>query len=330
MTNTPLDLESLIERSWSSREVKLAEPHGREQLGARTNRTREPRHVITAREGFFEAVYGKVRDVYKGTFESNPAVLLVTEFTFREKRGSITEALVTFTFSPSSLRGGATKEGQQQQPATLAVQLLSPKAIYGTIHHETHNLEYGGTFDAAVNVGPASVGPGVHATKSIEKSVERQLSIHGYEFASGQWDEDVADQAIFKIQRNSATEFPHSVFFGIVVERHEDIEAEVKIEINKRAVGYPWSKEDAPLLLPVGWKGEKVIGTEQCAFQELEEDVWKEIVPYRREGEVSSSSIQMLSLQLTELGRMLWSANRCSECGGSHSILPYPILSRDW
>lgn len=274
-----------VEASWAPREVPLEEAHGRHHLGPRTNKSSEHRNIITSRETFGTAVYAKVRGVYKGLFKQQPAFLLITEFSFRDKRTKIDEALVTFTFSASDPQ--IQDSSRPNRGCARAVRLYTPKAIFGRIRKEDEQLEYGGTFEVSVAAAaPVSITPGIHARKSVARTVERQLTITGYEFSDDP-DEDEPNQAIFRIQRDGAPRLPSSFFFGVIVERHQDLQAEVEIEVNKSAFAYPWSRKDAPLLLPIGSSKETALGPEPFSFDDLTTEKWKELVPYLREGEVS-------------------------------------------
>ncbi|KAL3417616.1 hypothetical protein PVAG01_10626 [Phlyctema vagabunda] len=223
-------------------------------------------------------IIGMVSNVVHGTFNANPATLVIFTFSFRSGNHALhfknANVKATFEKHPST-------DPEARDPAIVK---FAPRKIYGLPVTDTRKAKYSAEFGATVPVGPLEVGPKALLEKESEYEKEYRFKTVGNFWSrkhGSEW-----DIVYWVVQENKKSDhgIPDRLNVAVIVESEDPFQATVEITVDtpliKGLFGFPWSKANPATFTPgvsVGDWGRTL------KFEELDEEDWREIIPYEEE-----------------------------------------------
>lgn len=269
-----------IPASWKERELVFTEEEGQGQLQVQLNQGIELRSKITQHSNFLgNRVYGAVNKVFSGTYETQPACLLVVRFNFRGNRGWFRLRKATITICFNNHPNPSLPNNSRTHPI---VRVFSPRLIYGLQtgeEKETH-WELGARCATA---GPLQTGLEASLGGASRVSLDHALEIAGMD--EPEFDKQHSNKVVFEVDENSKQSqgVPRELYFGVMV-THDNkgaIQADITTSIGDRTA-WPWSRDDPIILAPRRTFGQDLASLPQD-FKSWTDDHWKTAVPYLEE-----------------------------------------------
>ena len=272
-------------RSYEMREVVLEPAAGRGELGGAKNpRPDETRQKVLDKDFLNRRAVGKVLRVQYGYYKTQPACLLVLNFTFRYSRDLLRfkEAKIVISFERMSRGGKVT--GQEKDPI---VRNYSPKTIFGFVTTESIDLTYSGKIQCTVPLGPVTLSPELQTTKGSSFTKDHRLQIIGQDFPTKDGAE--SSEVEWTVSERGKVDYgiPNELNVGVIIEYGSNFLAKVGIEISTpstpKLFGSLWAKDDPVLFFPPLSLGEP---PRTMNFDQLTDADWGYLVPYRQEFQV--------------------------------------------
>ncbi|KAF7945108.1 hypothetical protein EAE96_009888 [Botrytis aclada] len=263
--------------------------------------------IITHKDmGFLSSagIRGSVSTVCHGTYDSQPATLLLFTFIFRsgDHGFRFKNASVKIEFSActppspsSSSSSSPCPPAPKNTSRTPTIAALAPRKIYGLPSTSQQTRKISGEISLQIPLGPTSLGPSTSV--SHESSFARA---HRYAMVGNPWARAGAaswDSVYWDIRENRLTKggIPDRVDVGVVVWREGAgaFQAEVGVQVDMPVLrgvwGWPWGRERPVVFVEgvetgVGGEG----GRERVRtrrFEELGEGDWRALVGLGEEGE---------------------------------------------
>lgn len=250
------------------RNIPVVDQEGNEEIGLRPKITHHS--DILSRK-----VYGSVNKVRWGTFDNEPACLLVVRFRFYCRSGlfRLKRASITISFNNHPLTGEPV--GQRRDPK---VGIYSPKHIFGIPTEVEREYTYGVALQSSASAGPVKLGAELSFGGTRSFKVEESLEIVGMD--EPDFDKMEPNKVIFDIDENPNCNkgVPRELYAGVVVVHDGPIQAEVSTSVDDRWA-WPWTKDD-PIVLNPGTIYGQVPETLPTMYEGLNDDDWKVLVPY--------------------------------------------------
>lgn len=282
--------------SFNDRDVDWKEDASEAELHGQKNLEGDIREKVTHSEWLGCGIIGSVKGVHYGTWKSNPACLVLLQFTFRAKSGPLRlkRANVHLSF-----RSDPDPSSKSAEPWLY---IFSPRKIYGTPYLEERKWAIEVGMQTSISAGPLSLlslsGPHVKATQEVTLPKEQRLKIVGQPWSERRRQQP--HQVLYSIEEaaNLGYGIPDTLNVGIVVGYNGPFQATVEVSA-KTGVGVPifappWSKDDPLLFNTVTEKG--TIPTKE--FDKLDDVDWMRLVPYVEEWKVGCPKITERNLNL--------------------------------
>jgi hypothetical protein len=263
------------------------------ELGVQKSRNGEKHRIkITTKEFGRCILTGNLKGVHYGSYDSNPAALLLFEFNFHftkspRFRYKSADIKVTFSSTQSACEGERTPD---LEPVVCGV---VPERVYGEAIMETKKWRY--EFPLSANTSsllPLELGmqPSISSERSLVRG--RRMEIHGSWYNDKSHSQDnIANWSIFE---NPADQngIPHKFYCAAIVAHHDvEFQAEVEVKLStglKIAVdprswglaGRPWTKDD-PIIFDckVPVTPPQLMGLGEVDLSKLREEQWRLLVP---------------------------------------------------
>ena len=272
---------TLIPETMEEKELIFTTLKGRGQLSSQHNKGDELRHKITHHHNIRgQRVYAGVHKVHWGTYNSNPACLLVIRFRFYYDKGlfRLRKAAITITFNTHPPHR-AVPEDTRPDPI---LRVYSPKHVWGAPTEEERETHWEIAARIAVTAGPVEIAlPELSRGGSSRVKVEHAVEIAGMD--EPEYDKEFPNKLTFEIDENDkiARGVPKELFFGMVVENEGAMQAQVATSIGD-ATAWPWSRDD-PIILKPGETFGALSASLSEKFELWSDDDWNSIVPYIEE-----------------------------------------------
>ena len=271
--NAPTDVDSDDDRKNKSEAVPY-------QFIEASSRTIKVTHLDIAPLISNAGVRGMVTNVSHGTFNAQPASLIVFSFSLRSGDHG-------FRFESANIKIKFSKH-PSAPPSELnpAVLKFAPRKIFGLPTVEGRKTRIGGEISLQASAGPLTIGPTLSAERESEYEKEHRYKLVGNYSSSRHgtgW-----DIVYWDVKENKKTRhgIPDRLNVALVVEREGTFTASVVVEVDtpiaNGAFAFPWTKRRPVAFVPGVVMGRQPKTTN---FDELTDADWRAMIPYEEEWE---------------------------------------------
>jgi len=224
-------------------------------------------------------VRGMVTNVSHGTYNSQPASLIIFTFSLRSGEHG-------FRFKNANVKITFSKHPTAQGSGSPCVVKFAPRKIYGLPTVEGKKNKIGGDFSLEVPVGPVTVGPSVRVDRESKFETEHRFMTVGNFWSSSQ--ESQWDVVYWDMRENRRTKkgIPDRLNVAVVVEREGAFIASVEVTVDtpvaNGAFSHPWTKNNPAAFMPGVFMGAQ---PRTNKFDELTEEEWRRLIPFEDEWE---------------------------------------------
>jgi hypothetical protein len=224
-------------------------------------------------------VRGMVTNVSHGTYNSQPASLIIFTFSFRSGEHG-------FRFKNANVKITFSKHPTAKESTAPCVVKFAPRKIYGLPTREGKKNKIGGEFALEVPVGGFTVGPKLAVERESKFETEHRFMTVGNFWSSSmesQWDVVYWDM---RENRRTKKGIPDRLNVAVVVEREGPFVASVEVTVDtpvaNGAFSHPWTKNNPAAFVPGVLMGAQ---PRTDKFEELTEEEWRRLIPFEDEWE---------------------------------------------
>lgn len=243
-------------------------------------------------------VRGSISTVFHGTYNSEPATLILFTFVFRSgdrgfcfKNANVKINFSKHSSSSSSKQISGTKVIQNRTTENWNPEIvqLAPRKIYGLPTTTSKTQKISGEISLQVPLTPLTIGPSLSSSNESSFSLSHCYSITGNFWSSAR--DSGWDIAYWDLKENKRTKegIPDRLNVGVLVKRgmggrfQADVEVKVDTPVLKGVFGFPWRRERPVIFEPGTEVGAEGVRTR--AFEKLGDADWRGMIPWEEDWE---------------------------------------------